>query len=105
MVIMNHQINEVKEYIMSKQYTVISTRRNHGREDGVSEETGTMEELVGYFKYTLECGDSWSHESGNSKINTNPKTGPTLIKNLNNAARNSAANGDARESFELRNFT
>lgn len=87
-----------------KQFTVICTRRNYGRDDSVNEKTGTIEELVEYHKYTLECGKSWEHEEGNSKINMNPKTGKSLINNLNNAARNTAKNGDPREDYMLREF-
>lgn len=39
---------------------------------------GTVEQLVKYFGYTLECGHSW-----NSKINKNPTTYKSLISNLN----------------------
>ena len=39
---------------------------------------GTIEQLVRYFGYTLECGNSW-----NSKIKTNPTTYKSLISNLN----------------------
>ena len=87
---------------MTKIYTIISNRRNYGRPDSTSEFTGTIPELVEDFQYTLDCGASWSHESGNSKINTNPKTIKSLISNLNKAERNSAANGDSRISYELK---
>jgi hypothetical protein len=83
---------------MSKEYTIIKERR--GKE---TEVTGTLEYLVGYFGYTLEVGQSWEHEKGNSKINTNPKSGEMLVKNLNNAKRNSAANGAPSEYFRLKN--
>ena len=39
---------------------------------------GTIEQLVEYFGYALECGHSW-----NSKINKNPTTYKSLISNLN----------------------
>ena len=39
---------------------------------------GTLEQLVKYFGYTLECGYSW-----NSRINPNPTTYKSLISNLN----------------------
>jgi hypothetical protein len=55
--------------------------------------SGTVEQLVTYHSYTLECGDSYSHEKGNKKINRNPKSIESLVKNLNNATNNSAANG------------
>ena len=61
--------------------------------------TGTIQELVKYYGYTLECGESWQHEAGNSKINVKPKGIKTLIKNLNNAVNNSAANGYAGKHY------
>ena len=58
-------------------------------------ETGykALEELIEYFSYTLECGASYQHERGNKRIDCNPKTIKSLIKNLNNAESNTAANG------------
>jgi hypothetical protein len=53
----------------------------------------TLVEAVDAYGYTLECGKSYEHEKGNKKINCNPKSIDTLIKNLNNAVNNSAANG------------
>lgn len=47
-----------------------------------------------YFSYTLECGRSYEHEKGNKKINMNPKTAASFVKQLNNAASNAAANGN-----------
>lgn len=83
---------------MAKEFTIIKERR--GTE---TEVTGTIGYLTDYFKYTLEVGQSWEHEKGNSKINTNPKSGEALVKNLNNAKRNSAANGNPAEYFRLKN--
>ena len=83
---------------MAKEFTIIKNRRGSD-----SEVTGTIEYLTNYFKYTLETGESWQHEKGNSKINTNPKSGEALVKNLNNAKRNSAANGAPSEYFRLKN--
>ena len=82
---------------MAKEITIIKNRR--GRD---TEVTGTIEYLNNYFKYTLETGESWQHEKGNSKINTNPRSGASLVKNLNNAKRNSAANGAPSEYFYLK---
>lgn len=82
---------------MAKEFTIIKNRRGSD-----SEVTGTMEYLIGYFKYTLEVGQSWEHEKGNSKININPKSGASLVKNLNNAKTNSAANGAPSEYFRLK---
>lgn len=57
--------------------------------------TGTLEELIKMFSYTLECGQSWEREKGNKKINCQPKSIKSLISNLNNAVNNSASNGYA----------
>jgi len=73
-----------------KTYTIVSRRERTGRE---SEITGTLQELIQHHSYTLECGKSWEHEKGNHKINMNPKSIKTLVKNLNWATNNSAANG------------
>ena len=62
---------------------------------------GTLEELKTYFKYTLECGESYQSEKGNHKINVNPKTISSLIKNVNWAMDNSAANGYSGRYLEL----
>lgn len=64
--------------------------------------TGTLEYLINnVFGYTLEVGASYAHEKGNKKINRNPKTGTSLVTNLNNAVSNSAANGCASKYYEL----
>lgn len=39
---------------------------------------GTLEALISYFGYDLECGHSW-----NDRINLRPKTYKSLISNLN----------------------
>ena len=82
---------------MAKEITIIKNRRGSD-----TEVTGTIAYLIDYFRYTLEVGQSWEHERGNSKINTNPKSGASLVKNLNNAKRNSAANGAPSEYFTLK---
>ena len=42
-----------------KIYTIIKTRK------GVNTEiTGTLPELMDYFRYSFECGKSWEHERG-----------------------------------------
>ena len=53
----------------------------------------TLEEFIEYFSYTLECGAAYQHEKGNKKIDRNPKTFKSLLKNLNNAVNNAALNG------------
>ena len=83
-----------------KRYRVTKTRYNRGGQEPskyVSE--GTLLELIPKFSYTLEVGASYSHEKGNAKINRNPKTIDQLIKNLNNAVNNAAANGYSGSSY------
>ena len=82
-----------------KTYTIIRTKH---RTDSTSESTGTLEELIKSFSYTLECGASWQHEAGNSKIDRFPKTIKTFVKNINNAVNNSAANGYAGVTYSLK---
>lgn len=55
-----------KVYKLKKEYK--------GRENIID---GTLEELIKYFSYTLEIGNSW-----NRKINRKPKTIKTFVKNL-----------------------
>lgn len=62
---------------------------------------GTLEELIQYHSYTLECGASYQHEKGNAKINSNPKSVSVLVKNLNNAVNNSASNGYAGIYYKI----
>jgi hypothetical protein len=64
-------------------------------------QTGTLAELIEYYRYTLETGKSYERERGNSKINLNPKTIDQLVKNLNNAKSNSAANGYSSEYYSV----
>ena len=72
-----------------KTYNIEIDRRGRTRETGYK----TLAELIEYFGYTLECGASYQHEAGNKRIDRNPKTIKSLIKNLNNAESNTAANG------------
>jgi hypothetical protein len=83
---------------MVKEITIIKNR--NGKD---SEIVGTVEYLVNnYFGYTLEVGQSWEHEKGNRKINRNPKSGKSLVDNLNKAVTNSAANGYSSTYFRLK---
>ena len=83
---------------MVKEITIIKTRNGND-----SEIIGTVEYLVNnYFGYTLEVGQSWEHEKGNRKINRNPKSGKSLVDNLNKAVTNSAANGYSSTYFRLK---
>lgn len=81
---------------MKKEYRIEITRSGKTREV-----KGTVDALTKYFGYTLEVGKSWEHEKGNHKINLSPKTGKSLVANLNYAASNRAANGVASESYAL----
>lgn len=81
---------------MKKEYTVTIYRSGRGSRTT----TGTLEELIEYFAYTLEVGASWAFEKGNKKINQHPKTFASLITNLNNAERNRARNGYATTWYE-----
>ena len=81
---------------MSKVYTIVSTNRRTGISHANSM---TLTEAAKFYGYTLECGESYQHERGNTKINRSPKTIASLIKNLNAAVNNSAANGYANISY------
>lgn len=81
---------------MSKTFTVTMTRERTGTETLF---VGTISELIEKFAYTLECGAGYSHEKGNAKINRRLATIVSLIKNLNNAVNNSAANGCAGQTY------
>jgi len=77
-----------------KIFKVVVTRK--GRE---SDFVGTIAELTQAFSYTLDCGYSYQHESGNKKINKTPKGIKSLVKNIDNASNNSAANGWSDSSY------
>lgn len=79
-----------------EQYVIIKSR--NGRD---SETSGTLEELTKSFGYTLETGKSYESEKGNYKINTKPKTIDDLVKNLNRAQKNLAANGNPSSYYEI----
>ena len=80
-----------------KQYTIEICRWN-GRN---RTKTGTLDELIEYFGYTLLKGKSWEHERGNKRINTTPKSARSLVTNLNNAESNRARNGCPNTYYEL----
>lgn len=81
---------------MAKIFEVTKTNDRDGRK---YTQKGTIAELVKAYSYTLDVGRSWQHEKGNAKINTEPKNINSLVKNLNNAVNNSAANGYAGVTF------
>jgi len=84
----------VKSPKSPKIFKILSTRR--GR---TIEMVGTIAELTQYFSYTLERGKSYEWVKGNKKINLAPKGIKSLIKNINNAENNSAANGWSDTSY------
>ena len=87
---------------MTKEFTIATHRRSFmGREEIISTVTGTLNDLLQYFAYTLECGKSWEHERGRRKVNMNPKTGKSLVTALNNAKNNTALNGYSDTWYEL----
>jgi len=84
---------------MVKVYEVVCTRSRTGRESATA---GTLDQLISYYSYTLECGASYQDEKGNSKINRMPKSISALVVNLNKAVNNSAANGYAGQHYAYR---
>ena len=72
-----------------KTYSIEITRIRFYGDNKSRVVTGTLTELIEYFSYDLECGDSWSYEKGNYKINRNPKSIKSLVSNLNKASHNS----------------
>lgn len=79
-----------------KTYIIIKTNK---RTDSETVFTGSLEELIPMFSYTLETGVSYQSEKGNKKINTQPKTIKSLVNNLNNAVNNAAANNYSNYSY------
>ena len=86
-----------------KRYTITETKHSMSMSRPLREykQTGTLEELKQAYKYTLECGKSYEHEKNGKKINTNPPTIQSLVKNLENAKNNSAANGYSGSYFSF----
>ena len=76
----------------NKIYTIVKTRK--GRE---TETSGTLEELVKYFGYTLECGNSW-----NRKIPRYPKTIKSLMTALYNSTEETQGGCYDRNSYRLK---
>ena len=75
----------------AKTYKIKKTYR--GRD---TETEGTLEELIKYFGYTLEIGNSW-----NKKINREPKTINSFVKNLQASYEEKEASCYERTSIEL----
>ena len=83
-----------------KTYTIKCTRFSYTGTSSMTA-TGTIQELIEHYRYTLECGKSYEHERGNTKINIEPKTIKSLVTNLNNAADNAAVNGCSGKHYTL----
>ena len=79
-----------------KEYKIICTHRNRAREI-----VGTLDELIRYFGYTLECGASWSYQKGCKKVNTHPKTIRSLLTALDNAVYNTQSGCFYPDRYEL----
>lgn len=79
-----------------KIYTVKTTCPRHNGSDRVNTQTGTLEELIGYFSYTLEIGNSW-----NKKISRSPKTIKSFVSNLQASYEEKEASCYNRTSVEL----
>jgi ribosomal protein L22 len=86
---------------MAKQPKIYRITKTHHRTNRTYEQTGTLDELIKIYRYTLEKGESWQHEKGNKKINLQPKSIKTLVKSLYNAENNAAANGYSGYSFSF----
>ena len=66
------------------------------------EQSGTLEQLIDAYSYTLEVGQAYQHEKGNRKIDTQPKTIKSLVANLNKSANNAAKNGASMSCYDLK---
>lgn len=62
---------------VEKTYKLRKTRFGRSGSDQESFVEGTLSDLISYFSYTLEVGNSW-----NRKIDKNPKTIKSFIRNL-----------------------
>lgn len=62
---------------------------------------GTLSQLIDAFRYTLETGASYQNEKGNKKINLKPTNAESLVKNLNAAENNAAANGYSETYYSI----
>ncbi|HPM74176.1 MAG TPA: hypothetical protein PLA71_00475 [Saccharofermentans sp.] len=81
----------------TKIYTIKQIRSN-GK---FSFKSGTLPELIEYYSNTLKAGESYQNERGRKKINTKPRTIEDLVKNIQNAKKNTAANGISNVFFDL----
>ena len=74
-----------------KTYTI--TKIHRGR---MSSQTGTVAELTAYYRYTLECGNSWDHS-----IPLQPKTAVSLVSALNRSVRETQGGSYDPDSYSL----
>jgi hypothetical protein len=81
----------VKPKSSARTYTIIKMHR--GR---VSKQTGTIQELIEYFHYTLECGNGWNHS-----ISLNPRGGRALVNALNKCVRELQGGCFNQDHYEL----
>ena len=84
---------------MKKLYKIKMTKSTRAGTREYYSNVGTIEDLCKYYGYTLDVGQSYQHERGNKKINTNPKGIKSLLNNLYNAKNNAAGNGWSGCSF------
>ena len=87
---------------MAKQYTINTTAIRMMSDSKNYQTSGTLPELIQYFSYTLECGESYSSNKGCKKVDRNPKTIKGLITSLNNAASNTSVHYQSK-FYELVN--
>lgn len=62
---------------------------------------GTLSELIKIYEYTLEVGESWEYVKGNKKIDCQPKTIASLVKNINNAENNACQDGYSGKTYKV----
>ncbi len=86
---------------MSKTYTIKETRIRLFGNDTTKLRTGTLDELIEYYEYTLESGYEWGQiDRKGKKVDRHPKTIKGLLRSLNNAAANSCTHY-TDHSYEL----
>lgn len=88
-----------------KLYAVHLWYDGYGRHFDYGNVVGTIDDLINYFRYILECGYFWQHEKGCKKINMNPRSVASLCKNLYNASNNSDSNGFSGKFYEPAEIT
>lgn len=95
----NKKINEAVDTV----YTIEchDTGSIYGGKNRYYYQTGTLAQLIDAYSYTLEVGESWQGEKGNHRINRNPRNVNDLVKNLNWAVNNSAADGYSGKTYRV----